>query len=146
MTSPSTRAKALLDAATPGPWQCYEGAVCVGRQRFPHISIANPKTQDHSDLNVARCSESCDPNYKANAALIAATPELLSQLVAEVERLERERDGLQRALNDIAGQDFEETPRELEGYSEELLADALRHCGKTARAALEKGPADGRDE
>ena len=68
MTDPVTRARSLLAAATPGPWELkdddprFEPCVKVG-----HYVLM--------DLHVA------------DAALIAAAPRLLAELVAENDRL-----------------------------------------------------------
>jgi hypothetical protein len=74
------RAKALLANATPGPWAVRVSQDDHGRPCDDVISKGN------GNINV--CSE-CDETT-GDAALIAAAPTLIAELVAEVERLRAE--------------------------------------------------------
>lgn len=136
------RARELLEAATPGPWRLKpdEGSyceVCNEDQWQEAYTVCHGRT---TDIGIAVVM--VDDKQDANAALIAAAPQLLADLLAEVGRLERERDGLRRKLVALDGE-WSECERMA---SSDPAANAFWECRRGLLEALNKGPADGRDE
>ena len=100
-TSPTavTRARELLDKATPGPWEaatCHESEQET-RSEYVRSALLKPDAPAHglwmawkpdSRLGVHLTAVTGDgPHGEADAELIAAAPTLLAELADEVERL-----------------------------------------------------------
>lgn len=83
-------ARALLSKATPEPWvQTQARTTTMGRQ---YIEIEHRNSNCVSDMicqidSAYLCAAELNDTDKANAALIARSPELLRALADEVERL-----------------------------------------------------------
>jgi hypothetical protein len=97
------RARALLAAATPGPWTAYrcDGVDEIGEPGQSSCGIRSPAWTDQwgadivSDTNRDEC---CHMMTLADAELIAAAPTLIAELVEEVERLRANKNDLKRGL------------------------------------------------
>lgn len=75
--SAADRAAELLDHATPGPWEAYYTI-----HGEPFVTLPGlPITHGIAAVSTGSIEDGRDDYGRANAALIAATPELLSVLV-----------------------------------------------------------------
>lgn len=106
MSEPMTpeRAREMLEAATPGPWtqwvehgDVYAGRITVNEPR----ALASPEPD--GALHVASCW-SDDEQSVADAALIAAAPDLARAYLAEHERAERAEAEAARLADELAGE------------------------------------------
>ena len=99
MSDAVTRARELLDKATPGPWEaatCHESEQET-RSEYVRNALLKPDAPAHglwmawkpdSPLGVHLTAVTGDgPHGEADAELIAAAPTLLAELADEVERL-----------------------------------------------------------
>lgn len=86
MTDPGTRARELLKKATRGPWTCEQLTDNVAQ--VPEVLTI--ETSDGDMIN------------HADAALIAAAPELLTALLAELDAAEARIARLEEALRPLA--------------------------------------------
>lgn len=143
--TPADKARELLAAASPGPWRAIREDETSG-------TITMAILPRNEGATVAWVPEDCNDQYRQDAALIAAAPDLIRDLLADVERLERERDGLREALNTLhTWADGFENPRSGMGsglHAEmypTLSPSARRYLLQMTRDSLTKGPTDGRD-
>jgi hypothetical protein len=89
-------AKALVDAATPGPWSAAngKGSACV-------------RTEDRATscaiyLNVRTCEvDECVERWHRDAAFIAASRTLVPRLLAEIARLRVQNAALRNSVYDL---------------------------------------------
>ncbi len=90
MTDPVSKARALLAAATPGPWRIGDADTLNPRidaleWSICHVYDADERPYDPDDEQVPLA-----PTPLADAALIAAAPGLLARLCDVIERLRAE--------------------------------------------------------
>jgi len=125
MEDVTKRARELLDAATHGPWH-------TGNQEVRALSAGG--------LAVAFCGQSTTASSegvhrisveqaRANAAFIAASPDIVRALLAENDRL---REAINESADFLSGYDDAEGPEELHG----MCQDAF----ETLAAAVMVGP------
>lgn len=144
MTSPVDRARELLEGITPGPWHAIQS---------PRSCEFVSSVWAPNDHQVARMVEHMEQNVSQehrDAVFIAAAPDLVRDLLAEVGRLE----ATLRALRIDCGSHSCMFAQEKGGMRvnglcqclESVRPTALRlELTRTLRAVL-RGPADGRDE
>ena len=87
MSDPVAEARALLAAATPGPWRVGDPDSLNPRVDAPEWAICHVYDADERPYDLDDDSIPLDPTPLADAALIAAAPELLARLCDEIERL-----------------------------------------------------------
>lgn len=163
MTSPVDRARELLEAATPGPWKAELDmfhdnviAASVSNESVSLLAILDteyevkdsegPWTSADDQRRDALWMLAREGQELRDATFIAAAPDLVRDLLAEVGRLERERDCYRKTLGTIrrTAAEYETSGRDYAAVGN--MQAALSAIDERCQAALKKGPADGRDE
>lgn len=95
MSTPSTsELRALLAAATPGPWYVVGNDGCDGDSLTPDFDAEEQATVSANKTERGWCTDSGCPGYGIsveNARLIAAAVNALPTLLDRIEELEKEQ-------------------------------------------------------
>jgi hypothetical protein len=133
-TISAEEARALREAATPGPWR-------HANKRSAHV-VASECIVHRIDLETDwQATPLCRPRWIADAALIAAAPDLaatVEALHAEVERLRAQNGELRSALQDYLDNDDTNEGGKWEESNAPWLA--IKRRAAALLAALERAP------
>lgn len=75
---------------TPAPWEIYNDPIIVKGKEFKRLVVSTPRNEAYDGgRSIAVLDEMDDVDIEANAHLIAAAPDLLSDLERAVELLQQ---------------------------------------------------------
>lgn len=115
--SAADKARALLAAATPGPWINWNG------------DITHDPSGDTDPAEQDLLAEVCGP-ISANSELIAQAPTLLAALADEVEQLREENARLQAVVDAI--RESQQCLPDEDGYVSHEVEDVCVRCHESA--------------